>query len=161
MTKARKIALFAVCMTLACIVVMGQGCRHERQRTADVLMGTWELYQRIGGEAPASPEDVAKAKDEGLVVYLQLDEDGSGTLDLFGRDIDVSWASRRHNTGTLTIRDDSATMRVDGTGMLSVDFGDEGGLVFRKIDPADRIESTGDTDEQAVSAVVGELVVDD
>ena len=161
MTKARRLVLLAVCVVLACVLVLVHGCRHDRQETANALVGTWELYQRVGGESAASPEDVARAKSEGLVVYLQLDEDGSGTLDLFGRDIDVSWASRRHNTGTLTIRDDSATMRVDGTGMLSVDFDDEGGLVFRKIDPADRIESTGDTDEQAVSAVVGELVVDD
>ena len=156
MTKARRLALLAVCVVLACVLVLAHGCRHDRQETANALVGTWELYQRIGGEAAASPEDVARAKSEGLVVYLQLDEDGSGTLDLFGRDIEVSWASKRHNTGTLTIGDDAATMRVDGSGMLSVDSADEGGLVFKKIDASDRIEG-----EQGTSAVIGELTVDD
>lgn len=160
MTKERRIALFAICIALGCALALALGCRHDRKETANTLVGTWELYQRIGGNAPASPEDVARAKDEGLVVYLQLDEDGSGSLDLFGRGIDLTWASKRHNTGTLTIGEDSATMKVDASDLLSVDFGEGAGMVFQKIDPADRIEGT-QTGEQNTSVVIGELTVDD
>lgn len=77
------IALIAVSV----IAVIKSGLIGEKllgQNKIKELVGNYDLIEMTEGEEVTTKEDIDLLKKFGLIVSLELREDGTGTLDLFG-----------------------------------------------------------------------------
>ena len=94
------------------------------------IAGDWTLYEITGDEASAaSPEDVQSLADMGMTVTMTLNEDGTGTMNMFGEQMDLTWETTDSGF-SIAIQGDAAPATLTDNGNLSVDAGDGSALVF-------------------------------
>lgn len=86
---------------LAVVVTLGlAACGGAKADSGAEFVGVWEL-SAVEGDSETTDDDIAEAKEFGLVVLLSLDEDGTGVFDLLGDTEPVTWKATGGNKGTL------------------------------------------------------------
>lgn len=84
------------------------------QVNTDEFIGEWELI--YGSEEALDQESIALAKSLGSSVLLTLQDDGSGTLDMYGEVSNLTWTASSDTEGTL---------KIDGMGDASIELDGE------------------------------------
>lgn len=119
------IVALASAMALS-FVLVGCGGGGAQQTIA----GDWELYEITGdASSAATHEDVQSLADMGMTVNMTLNEDGTGTMDMFGEQMDLTWETTDDGF-SISIQGDAAPATLTEDGNLSVDAGDGSALVF-------------------------------
>ena len=97
----KKIGIIAAlaCALVLCFALVG--CSGNVDKTK--FIGSWELES--GSDENLDAESIELMKSLGLTVTLTLNEDGKGTMDLFGEAMDVEWTAKSPTEGTMTIKD--------------------------------------------------------
>ena len=107
------------------------GCSGGKDYKAN-FVGSWKLSGGTLEGEELTDEYMEMFEEWGLSCILVLDEDGTGSLDLFSEVSDVKWEAKDATTATITADGDSQDMKLkDGKLVLEAD-GDK--LVFTKSD---------------------------
>ena len=161
-----KKALAALaCSIVMCLMVAG--CGNNEAYKADFI-GTWEITDMSVEGEQTSDVDLELMKEFGLTVYLELDEDGKASLELFGEASDGTWEATGQKQGKLTFNDSSATIAIDDDGLLVMSE-EEDELKFKKIDPSEKEAASAEvatdgedaTTEGEAPAAEGEAAAED
>lgn len=119
---------------LTCVLALAfalTGCSGGKDPKAN-FVGSWKLSGGTLEGEELTDEYMEMFEEWGLSCILVLDEDGTGSLDLFSEVSDVKWEAKDTTTATITADGDSQDMKLkDGKLVLEAD-GDE--LVFTKSD---------------------------
>lgn len=132
------LATFALCLAL-----VGCGSKSPAVDPKTDFVGTWEIIRMVENGEETSEEDLATLKTFGLNVYLTLNEDGTGAVELFGENLDGTWTATKAGQATFTLEDQDVAMTLND-GQLTME--QEGSsLTFKKIDPSEKA-AVGTTD---------------
>lgn len=136
----RKRSLIAV--ALCCILALALGlvgCGDGAEKAADpvadskaAFTGTWDLSGMVENGEPVAQEDLDIVKSLGLEIYLELNEDGTATLELAGSSLSGKWTPKTATEADISFDDETITMTIDG-GTLSMEQ-DGSRLEFTKRD---------------------------
>ncbi|MBQ6651007.1 MAG: hypothetical protein IJM67_07125, partial [Atopobiaceae bacterium] len=104
------------------------------------FVGTWEIYEMESDGEATSNEDVRLMRDFlGISVYLDVNEDGSLVLDVFGETMEGSWQATDASTLSATLDGQPVDVTLVGDKLTVAQNGSS--ITFVKIDPADRIDN--------------------
>ena len=109
MSKKVLIAVFA-CVCALCVALVG--CTDEKAAAKAAFSGTWDLVELTQGEEVTSSQDLDTLRNLGLEVFLNLNEDNTAALVMFGEALDGKWEATSKTEGTLTLEDQTITMKI-------------------------------------------------
>ncbi|MBQ9041756.1 MAG: lipocalin family protein [Eggerthellaceae bacterium] len=110
--KKGIIALLACVFALSLSLV---GCGGGGGNAADAkaaFIGTWDLVEMEENGEVTGSEDLDMLKALGLDVYLELNEDGTGALVLFGEAMNGTWEAKSATEGTFKIENETVDMKI-------------------------------------------------
>ena len=110
--------MFALCFSLA-------GCGVDKSG----YVGNWSLES--GTDATLDADSIALMKSLGLQVILMLDDDETGSMDLFGEKLEVTWKATSATEGEATIDGKATKLKLEEE-KLTVTEEDGKYLVFTK-----------------------------
>lgn len=124
-----------VALGLAAALVLGPilaGC--APQVDTENYVGSWELA--YGSEEGLDTDTIALAKSMGSSVVLTLNEDGTGSIDMYGDVSTLTWTASSDTEGDIKIEGSSdATMKLED-GNLSIYDSNDGSLTFSRVQDA-------------------------
>ena len=103
----RKIGIIAAlcCVFVLCFALVGCGGVDKTKYTGD-----WKLA--YGSDENLDADSIQLMESLGLTVTLTLNEDGTGSLDLFGEKTDVKWEASSNTEGKITIDGSEAKIKL-------------------------------------------------
>ena len=119
---------FVVIISLGCILYK-IGSSGEKN-----IVGYYELYEMSSNSRSYTNEQLKKLKELGLIVTLELREDKTGTIDLFGEKKDLTYDKKN-----MTIDGKSASYKIENEKIIMED--EENRLVFEKAEKVEEVES--------------------
>ena len=125
--KKGLIALLA-CVFALCFALVGCGGGGADAKAAWV--GTWNLSEMEENGQVTSSEDIEMLKQLGLEVYLQLDNDGTGKLAVFGEEMSGKWEAKSATEATMTVDNQTIAMKIADSKLTMEQSGSK--LVFVK-----------------------------
>lgn len=82
------------------------------------IAGQYELYEMTSGDESYTNEELESLKALGLKVTLELKEDHTGTLDLFGENMELTYDNKNMivdgKAEPYTVKDDKITLEQEG-----------------------------------------------
>ena len=136
----RLLALITGALALCLALVACGGTSASPSVDATPFMGTWEIYEMESDGEATSNEDVRLMRDFlGISVYLDVNEDGSLVLDVFGETMEGSWQATDASTLSATLDGQPVDVTLVGDKLTVAQNGSS--ITFVKIDPADRIDN--------------------
>lgn len=97
------------------------------------IVGYYELYEMSSDDEDYSYEDLQNLKSLGLEVTLELRDDKTGTLNLFGETMDLTYDNKN-----MTVDGEYAPYKVDDNKITMEQDGQK--LVFQKAEKAENLE---------------------
>lgn len=131
-----------MCVLVACVFALtlglvgcggGAGGNADSAAAAEAFAGTWDLVGMEENGDVTSAEDLQTLRDLGMDVYLQLDEDGTASLVLFGESMDGTWEAATTTSATITMENQGVNATIDG-GTLTMEQ-DGAKMTFEKGEP--------------------------
>ena len=110
-------------------------------------LGNWSLES--GTDATLDADSIALMKTLGLQVFLTLNEDGTGSMNMFGSTLDASWQADSATEGKITVDGKDSTLAL-ADGKLTLTDADGAYLTFTKYEG--EIPSTTAVSAAAASA---------
>ncbi len=110
----KKIVAALCCVFVLSLALVGCG-GNSGSSSADVKaawIGTWNLYEMEDSGKVTSASDIEQLRALGLDVNLVLNEDGKGSLVLFGESTDGTWEAKSATEGTLTMQNQNVNMKI-------------------------------------------------
>ena len=136
----RLLALVTGALALCLALAACGGTSASPSVDATPFMGTWEIYEMESDGEATSNEDVRLMRDFlGISVYLDVNEDGSLVLDVFGETMEGSWQATDASTLSATLDGQPVDVTLVGDKLTVAQNGSS--ITFVKIDPADRIDN--------------------
>ena len=132
----RKKGLFIA--LLSCVFVLGLalagcgggGASGSSDDAKKAFTGTWDLVEMSQDGEVTSSDDLETLKSLGLEVYVNLNEDGTAALVLFGEALEGTWEAKSATAGSITLNDQKVDMTLADS---KLKFEQEGAsLVFEK-----------------------------
>lgn len=116
----------AVAAMLALVALCGCGM----QRHSEPFVGTWELIETTGGDSALSLDDVSEMRDLGMVIQLELNEDGTLVIDQHGETSEGTWRAVSSGEGVATLDGEVASLTLDGDRLVMGD--EESSMTFER-----------------------------
>ena len=104
---------------------------------SSAFVGSWELVSMTQEGEETTQEDIETLKELGLCVYLDLNEDGTATLDTFGEALGGTWEEQGPDTAVMTTGDQTVDITL-ADGLLTL-AQNKSSLTFKQIDPSEKI----------------------
>lgn len=112
-------------VVIALIAIVGLAI----SKSGNSIVGTYELISMVNDGEEASAEDIQLMKSFGLTVTLQVNDDNTAQMSMFGEKIDFTY-----DKNNFIMEDQSYTYTKNGDVITLEQDGDN--LVFRKVDPS-------------------------
>lgn len=123
----KSIAALGLCIALAA-GALAPAC--APQVDTENYAGQWELA--YGSEEGLDTDSIALAKSLGSSVILDLQDNGTGTLDLYGEVSNLTWTASSNTEGNIRIDGmGDASMQLQDGG-LSISDSEDGSLTFTR-----------------------------
>lgn len=157
--KKSKIIAAVVCALALCVALVGCSSGNSGDGGNDAaanFQGDWILSGGVSDGEELDAEAIDAMQQMGLYVYLQLKEDGSAVMSLFGTDMDGSWEVKDAATVALSLEGDTADATLQDDELVLTVQGDS--LKFKKgaIPVEAQAEQTDSQDAAADAADSGE-----
>lgn len=109
---------------LACALLLGVlTCGCAPSVDAKNFTGAWEFL--YGSQEGLNKEEIDMAKSLGSNAVMTLNEDGTGTLDLFGDVTNLTWVATNDTDGSVTVEgSNAASMNVKDDQLILSDSSD-------------------------------------
>jgi len=105
MSKKLGIIAALCCVFVLCFALVGCGGVDKSKYTGD-----WKLA--YGSDENLDADSIKLMESLGLSVTLTLNEDGSGSLDLFGEKQDAKWEASSNTEGKITLNGSEAKIKL-------------------------------------------------
>lgn len=128
MKKGIVVALFACVFALSLALVGCGGSGGGDVKSA--WIGTWDLTEMEQDGEITSSDDIEMLKGLGLTVELELKDDGTGALVLFGEAMDGTWEAKSATDATFKYEGQDVAMKI-ADGKLTMEQ-DTSKLTFAK-----------------------------
>lgn len=119
-------------VTVVTIVALNKNEKDNPEVIQNKMIGIYELTNVVSADGISSADDIALLKQYNLVVYLELKDDGVGTLNNYGEVMDITYTdsviNMYGNDYKYSQNDDIITINVD-----------ENTYEYKKIDPSEVI----------------------
>lgn len=129
-TTFKKSALAFLTCVLALAFAL-TGCSGGKDYKAN-FVGSWKLTGGTADGTEMTEDDIKMLEDWGANCILVLDEDGTGSLDLFSEVSDVKWEAKDAATASITVDKETGDAKLED-GKLIFEDGDDK-LIFTKSD---------------------------
>ena len=103
-------------------ILTGCGKKFDMKKMA----GKYELVEMSENDKSYNKEELAKLKEYGITFTLELKEDGTGTIELYGQSSNV-----KYDENNITIDEDTASYSVDDNYKITIEK-DGMKMVFEK-----------------------------
>ena len=133
-TKNNKGLIIGIVIAVAVVLIIA-GCFTFSKGIlgSKKIVGYYELCEMTSGEENYSHEDLESLKSLGLNVTLELNEDKTGTLNLFGEEMNLTYDNKN-----MTVDGEAAPYKVED-GKISMEQDGEK-LVFEKTEKPENSE---------------------
>ena len=146
--------VFALCLAL---VGCGGGGGNSAEANKAAFTGTWNLVEMNQDGQVTGSDDLETLKALGLEVYVNLNEDGTAALVLFGEAMEGTWEATSATAGSITLEGQQVSMTIEDS---KLKFEQEGAsLTFEKGEAKEvpaKSESESASAEGESSAAEGE-----
>ena len=119
-------------VTVVTILDLNKNEKDNPEVIQNKMIGIYELTNVVSADGISSADDIALLKQYNLVVYLELKDDGVGTLNNYGEVMDITYTdsviNMYGNDYKYSQNDDIITINVD-----------ENTYEYKKIDPSEVI----------------------
>ena len=150
MRKAGLIASLC-CAVALCFALVGCGAGgNDPQAAKEAFTGTWDLAGMTQNGQETSSSDLEMLQKLGLEVYLELNEDGTSKLMMFGESMEGTWEAENATTASLVLEGQKTEMSIEGDSMTMEQA--DSSLTFVKGEPRDE---QSDAAEEGASASDG------
>lgn len=142
-TKVRVGLLAALTAVSALVLALGlTACGGAGGGDTDKtpFVGTWDISS-ISGEEAVTEDDMKMMSDMGLNAFMNLDEDGTASIDLFGEVMTGTWTVKSATEIDVTIDGSTQAATLDGDKLTMTDKTST--LVFTKGDPKEVSSARG------------------
>lgn len=130
-TTFKKSALaFLTCVLALAFALMG--CSGGGKDPKANFVGSWELSGGTSEGEELTEEYMEMFKEWGISCILVLDEDGTGSLDLFSEVSDLKWEAKDATTASITVDKETTDVKLED-GKLVLEDGEDK-LIFSKSD---------------------------
>ena len=129
--KKGIIALLACMFALSLALV---GCGGGGGDAKAAWVGSWDLVEMEENGQVTTSDDLQMLKDLGITVTLELNEDGTAALVIFGEKAEGEWEAKSATEGTFKAEDAAVDMKI-ADGKLTMEQNGEK-LVFEKAEAA-------------------------
>ncbi len=109
--KKGIIALLA-CVFALSLSLVGCGGSGSGGDVKAAWVGTWDLVEMEENGEVTGSEDLEMLRSLGLDVYLEMNQDGTGSLVLFGESMDGTWEAKSATEGTFTLEGQKVDMKI-------------------------------------------------
>ena len=142
--------LLSLCCALAlCLALVGCGGGGGNDAAKAAFTGTWDLVGITQDGVETGADDIETLASLGLDVYLELNEDGTSKLVLFGESMEGTWTAESETAGTVVLQGEDAAMAIEGDNLVMKDK--DNSLTFKKGE-AQGEASTAATGDEASNA---------
>ena len=104
-------------VTVVTIVALNKNEKDNPEVIQNKMIGIYELTNVVSADGISSADDIALLKQYNLVVYLELKDDGVGTLNNYGEVMDITYTdsviNMYGNDYKYSQNDDIITINVD------------------------------------------------
>lgn len=128
-TTFKKSALAFLTCVLALAFAL-TGCSGGGKDPKANFVGSWELSGGTSEGEELTEEYMEMFKEWGISCILVLDEDGTGSLDLFSEVSDLKWEAKDATTASITVGKDTTDVKLED-GKLILEEGEDK-LIFTK-----------------------------
>ena len=152
-------ALVACAMTL-CLALTGCGGGGTNDKDAkEAFIGSWKLAGMVSDGEEATAEDIAMLDAFGMSVGLNVNEDGTCALIMFGEPLDGTWEAKSATEATFTIDGSPITATITDGKLQMTDDGyamtfERGEVKANSNDGDSKAASTTDKNTVAVDKVL-------
>lgn len=157
MVKKTGIIAALSCAFAICLALVGCGAGDGGDSSKDALVGTWNLVSMTRDGSVTDEADIKALADLGLEVNVEVNEDGTLALTLFGEPTNGTWEASGDLEGTIKMEDSEMTYSLEDEKLTIVD--NESSMTFEKAkesdDSSDAAES-GESEEPEESEESGE-----
>ena len=152
MGKKAMIALLS-CVFALCLALVGCGGDNAAANKA-AFTGTWDLVEMSQGDEVTGSDELNTLKSLGLEVYVNLNEDGTSALVLFGEVIDGTWEATSSTAGTIKMEGQDVAMSIADSKLT---FEQEGAkLTFQKGEAKETPSASASSTERESSSATSE-----
>lgn len=130
-TTFKKSALAFLTCVLALAFAL-TGCSGGKDPKAN-FVGSWKLSGGTTEGEELTDEYMDMFEEWGISCILVLDEDGTGSLDLFSEVSDLKWEAKDATTASITVDKETTDVKLED-GKLVLEDGEDK-LIFSKSDP--------------------------
>lgn len=130
-TTFKKSALAFLTCVLALAFAL-TGCSGGGKDPKANFVGSWELSGGTSEGEELTEEYMEMFKEWGISCILVLDEDGTGSLDLFSEVSDLKWEAKDATTASITVDKETTDVKLED-GKLVLEDGEDK-LIFSKSD---------------------------
>lgn len=120
---------------LTCVLALAfalTGCSGGGKDPKANFVGSWELSGGTSEGEELTEEYMEMFKEWGVNIILVLNEDGTGSLDLFSEVDDLKWEAKDATTASITVGKDTTDVKLED-GKLILEEGEDK-LIFTKSD---------------------------
>lgn len=120
---------------LTCVLALAfalTGCSGGGKDPKANFVGSWELSGGTSEGEELTEEYMEMFKEWGISCILVLDEDGTGSLDLFSEVSDLKWEAKDATTASITVDKETTDVKLED-GKLVLEDGEDK-LIFSKSD---------------------------
>ena len=141
-------------VVLGCVFALSLalvGCGGDNGEAAKkAFTGTWDLIEMEQNGEVTGQEDLETLKSLGLEVYVNLNEDGSAALVLFGEPMEGTWTAKSATEGTITLEGQEVKMTIADSKLKFEQSGSS--LTFKKGEAKDTPSATSASTTGSASA---------
>ena len=142
MNKRALIAAMC-CMVAALLVLAGCAGEDEATKAKKAFSGTWNLVEMTQGGETTNSSEWETLKSLGMEIYVNLNEDGTAALVLFGEPFVGTWEAKSPTEGTLKLEELSGDMVIQDSKLKFEQDGSS--MVFEKGEPKEVPAATAAT----------------
>ena len=128
-----KKAIVALCCVFALSLALVGCSAGGAANPKAAWVGTWDLSEMESNGSTTSSEELETLRSLGLDVYMELNEDGTSALVLFGESMPGTWEAKSAEEATLTMSESSSapiTMKMADSKITMEQNGSK--MVFKK-----------------------------
>ena len=123
----KKLSIIAAlcCVAALCFTLVACGGGVDKSN----YTGDWKLA--YGSDENLDADSIELMNSLGLSVTLTVNEDGTGSLDLFGDNMEAKWEASSNSEGTITLDGNEAKMKLENSELTIVDS-TEASMTFKR-----------------------------
>lgn len=153
--------LLTFALVLSLSACAGSGSSAEEAQGREAFSGTWELSRADSGERTIESQNLEQMRQMGLEVFIELDADGTATLNLFESETTGTWTPKNATEATIELAAGERVPMTITDGVLSLEENGQTLEFTKKTDEASSSSAPSSSPTPAATLDIDPIVVVD